>query len=345
MRISGFGRYVLSSRTAAAMLAGCGGSPPPIGAMGANLQTHALARQLSSSGQPLLYAFGSYGSGNGKILDYPSGNMVSEFVPKPSAFAGTCSDSEGNVYLGGSDETSSDPAISEYGYGTTTPSEYAVVTSQSYGVVRGCSTDPTTGDIAALIQSDGPESAVAVFAPQLQGIPQIYADSSMDRLWSASYDGSGNLFLLGFAGPHDDELRFAELFKGGTSFEAISLSLGSHLPKRQAWDIRWAVQWDGQYITIDGAYSPKPSGKPKTWKQAIYRLKISGSAATVAQTIFLKQPEFEFFAMYSITPTLNSIVETDHAIREFDYPAGKRIDELKLGGPSYVSTIAIPPSP
>jgi len=341
VELSQLGRFTVSSCMAAALLAGCGGSQPPIGAADAMRQTHALTHQLSSSGQPLLYVFGSYGSGNGKILDYQSGTTISEFAPKPSEFAGTCSDGQGNVYLGGVDETSNEPAISEYAYGATSPSEYTVVTSQGYGYARRCSVDPTTGNIAVVVEV--PESGVDVFAPQLQGPPQIYV-SSIAALESASYDNSGNLFVLGLSGHY--QLQFAELPKGGSSFEAISLDLGSHVPSKpgQANEINWAVQWDGQYITIEGAYSPKHNGKPRTWRQAIYRLNISGSAATVEQTIFLKQPKFEFDATYSITPTLNSIVETDHTIREFEYPAGKGIDELKLGGPSYSSTIALPSS-
>jgi hypothetical protein len=39
MKISDFGRYALSSCVAATMLAGCGGSQPPIGAPGAMPQS------------------------------------------------------------------------------------------------------------------------------------------------------------------------------------------------------------------------------------------------------------------------------------------------------------------
>lgn len=330
----------------AALFAGCSGSQLPIGAA-ANSEAHTFAHRGSSSSQPLLYAFGSYGSGDGMILEYPSGKRVTEFHPKPDTGV-TCSDSEGNVYLGGQGYTTGDPAISEYQYGATSPKEYVDLTSQGQGSVRGCSADPTTGNIAALVRADDAyEDAVAVFAPGLQGTPQIFAAPSMDNVLSVTYDGNGNLFLLGVTGPHSNEFDFDELPKGGSSFEAISLNLGSHRPTR-IWayeEIRWATNWDGQYVTIDGAYTPEPKGKLKTWKQAIYRLTISGSAATVAQTIFLKQPRYELYATYSFTPALNSIVETDNAVRELGYPSGKSIDKLKLGGPSYSATIAFPQSP
>ncbi|MGC2635011.1 MAG: hypothetical protein WA215_12445 [Candidatus Cybelea sp.] len=43
MRVSGFGRYALTSCVAVAMLAGCGGSQPPISASSGTTQTSAIA--------------------------------------------------------------------------------------------------------------------------------------------------------------------------------------------------------------------------------------------------------------------------------------------------------------
>ena len=43
MRSLGFGRYAFNSCVAAAMLAGCGGSQPPIGAPGAIPQSRAIS--------------------------------------------------------------------------------------------------------------------------------------------------------------------------------------------------------------------------------------------------------------------------------------------------------------
>jgi hypothetical protein len=43
MKVSDFSRYALSGCVAAAMLTGCGGSQPPIGATGAMAQNHAAA--------------------------------------------------------------------------------------------------------------------------------------------------------------------------------------------------------------------------------------------------------------------------------------------------------------
>ena len=47
MKSLGFGRYVLNTCVAAVMLAGCGGSQPPIGAPGAMPQSHATAQAVA----------------------------------------------------------------------------------------------------------------------------------------------------------------------------------------------------------------------------------------------------------------------------------------------------------
>jgi hypothetical protein len=50
----GIGRYALSSWVAAAMLAGCGGSRPPIGAPGTMPQSRAIATQAKHGGSWML---------------------------------------------------------------------------------------------------------------------------------------------------------------------------------------------------------------------------------------------------------------------------------------------------
>jgi hypothetical protein len=246
------------------------------------------------------------------------------------------------VYFGGMDSTSTYPAISEYAYGATSPSEYALAGPQT-GEVTACSADPTTGNVAAMVHFDGPPThVVAVFAPQLQGSPQTYADSSMDEFLSAGYDGSGNLFLLG--NMESRGLELAELTKGGNSFETISLDLGSHVPKNQYRHVRWTVQWDGQYVTIAGAYAAQPNGKPKTWQNAVYRVDISGFKATIAQTILLKRAKFQGGASYAIASALNSVLITDKTFRIFGYPSGKDDGKLGIHGNTYNATIALPSS-
>jgi hypothetical protein len=115
MSISGFGRCALSSCVAVAMLAGCGGSQPTIGAPGAMAQTApSHIRKASSSYGDLLYVGSeSYGI---FVLTYPQGKVVAQFEP-PNPL-GMCSDQSGDVFVLWSDGAG---YIDEYAHGGTTP--------------------------------------------------------------------------------------------------------------------------------------------------------------------------------------------------------------------------------
>ena len=81
-RLSHSGRYALSSCVAAAMLAGCGGSQPPIGVLGAAPQTSAVARHADrgkswmlpeAKSKDLLYVSTS---DSVYVFSYPKGTLV-----------------------------------------------------------------------------------------------------------------------------------------------------------------------------------------------------------------------------------------------------------------------------
>jgi hypothetical protein len=90
MRSLDFGRYALTSCVATAMLAGCGGSQPPIGAPGAMPQTAAITTRAErgtswmlpeAKTDDLLYASNQYGYGpNGVfIFSYKRGKQHLSF--------------------------------------------------------------------------------------------------------------------------------------------------------------------------------------------------------------------------------------------------------------------------
>ena len=103
MRVLGFSRYALTSCVAAAMLTGCGGSQPPIGAPGAMPQTSAIATRSergkswmlpgASSGD-LIYATG--GCGGTCVISYPDMKLVGDL---PDSGVAICSDAQGNIFL------------------------------------------------------------------------------------------------------------------------------------------------------------------------------------------------------------------------------------------------------
>ena len=129
MRILGFGRNALLSCVAAAILAGCGGSQPPIGALGAMPQSREMMHRSASSAPaykasgPLLFIVN---------FDSPPYDAVTVYDarannPRPLAVInagssspnGDCVDADGTLYVG------SDPGssgwISEYAAGNTKP--------------------------------------------------------------------------------------------------------------------------------------------------------------------------------------------------------------------------------
>ena len=108
MKSFGLGTYALSGGVAVALLAGCGGSQPPIGAPGAMPQTSAIATHADrgkswmlpeAKGEDLIYAVG--GCGGTCILSYPGGKVVGAITGYDGGAyeSADCSDAKGNVYI------------------------------------------------------------------------------------------------------------------------------------------------------------------------------------------------------------------------------------------------------
>jgi hypothetical protein len=158
MRISGFGRNALGFLVAA-MLAGCGGSQPPIGAPGALPQTSArfstprFAQDLAAGRhQDVHVSWLRHGLQNDdllyltqsavKVFTYPQGKLVGGLQQHYSA-RGECVDSDGDVFV-----TNIDGRIEEYAHGRIGPiGELDTVR----GYPLACAIDPTTGDLAATV--------------------------------------------------------------------------------------------------------------------------------------------------------------------------------------------------
>ena len=154
-----FARCAVTCCTAAAMLAGCGGSQPPIGAQGAMPQTSAIATHAErgkswmlpeAKNEDLIYAVG--GCGGTCVLSYPKGKLVGELS---GAYGDAdCSDTKGNVFISEATE------VAEFAHGGKTPiATYNV----AYAPPFGCSVDPESGSLAVV---NG--ARVAVFPPGSQ---------------------------------------------------------------------------------------------------------------------------------------------------------------------------------
>jgi hypothetical protein len=211
MILPGFGRSAITSLIIGAMLAGCGGSQPPIGVPSAMPQTAALAthadRGKSGSGD-LLYV--SSPDNNTYLFSWPSGKPMGQLNYKSY---NVCSDTNGNVWVLGLNATT----LYEYAHGDTSPINTLTLPDKDGGLA--CSVDPTTGNLAVVIACQSSCSGnVALFA-QAQGQPTLY--ETPFTVLSCGYDNQGNLFVGGFA---DASGALAELPYGGSSFATLSVS-------------------------------------------------------------------------------------------------------------------------
>ena len=155
MRILRFSRYALLSCAGVAMLAGCGGSQPSIGAPGAMAQTSASAAQVErrgswmlpeASGEDLLYVTDE-DANSVFVYSYPSGQSVGTLTF--SHPVGECVNTSGDVFI--ADAQSS---VAEYAHGGTTQIGSLQLPDKYYPPPHAynCAVDPRTGHVAVLFQ-------------------------------------------------------------------------------------------------------------------------------------------------------------------------------------------------
>jgi hypothetical protein len=242
-----------------AMLAGCGGSQPPIGAPGAMPQTSAIAAHSErgkswmlpgTSSGALIYATG--GCGGTCVLTYPSGTFVGAL---PTGGASICSDQAGNVFI------PADDTVTEYAHGGESPIANLTLPGD---LAAGCAVDPVTNNLAVVFKGTGAD--VAIFANET-GTPTLYG-TGLDSLY-CGYDGSGNLFVDGYA---QTDYGLAELPKSSNSFTILSIPQVVGIPGQ--------VQWDGSHITYEG----RDPGDAQ-----ISSLSVSASTVSIVGTTKLKR--------------------------------------------------------
>ncbi|MGB8965280.1 MAG: hypothetical protein WCB99_06540 [Candidatus Cybelea sp.] len=272
MRISSFCARALSI-SVAAMLAGCGGSPPPIGAPGTMAQSHAssaayavhtkswMAREAKS--RALLYV--SSDSGEVLVFAYPGGKPVGMLTGFKDP-EGLCSDNKGDVFVVDSPAAQ----IVEYAHGGQSP---IATLSDSGNHPNGCFIDPESGDLAVAGGSPIYTTGNIAIYKNAQGPPTVYQSTAV-ALNYCTYDGNGNVFAKGKSNGFDGVI--AELPRGSSQLSFVSLdkSLGQG----------GAIQWDGRYLAVG---NPRDSAHPYGGPNAIYQVEVSGSSATVVNTIEL----------------------------------------------------------
>src|SRR3984957_8381240 len=215
MRSLNLHRFALRVCVATVMLAGCGGSQPPIGAPGAMPQS--TARKTSS--QDLLYA--DTDSGMIFVYSLPDGKFEQSFHVGLSSVL-ECSDAAGDVFVT-SPNLSGSGSVYEFAHGGSTP----IATLADPGAAYACAVDPTTGNLAVANSNDPGNpydphyGDVAIYAGA-QGQPTMYYSSVFTEPFSCTYDHGGNLYILASAEGYDYP-QLARLPHGSGSFERISV--------------------------------------------------------------------------------------------------------------------------
>ncbi|MGB8909422.1 MAG: hypothetical protein WCC84_11805, partial [Candidatus Cybelea sp.] len=194
------------------------------------------------------------------VYTYPQRKLVGTLTGFAEPF-GECTDSAGDVFIVAFSNTSSSlsSTIYEYAHGGTSP----IATLSDPNVAFSCAVDPMTGNLAAA--GDG----VAVYQ-HAAGNPTIY--NSSDAFKFCGYDNHGNLYLTARSDHYGNQAQLVRLSSGSNEFDQIQLGTKLYAGIR-LWP---SVQWDGKHMTV----SSNPNGNPIS----IYRLRISGSSATVIGT-------------------------------------------------------------
>ena len=227
-------RFVLSASVAATLLAGCGGSQPPIGAPGAMPQSRAIGAQAPRR-QALIYVI--YPVGGDVAIYTMSGKLYTpEFIGPLNQPQAACADKVGHVFI----TVAGSSQIIEYNHGGTTP----VATLNDPGEYpASCSADPKSGRLAVTnyLAAGGGRGSVSVYE-NARGSPKIYADDRILQYGFCAYDSNSDLFIDGFK-TLKKGFEFAELPYGSKVFKSINLGL--HMKG-------WAgpLRWDGQDIAF-----------------------------------------------------------------------------------------------
>jgi hypothetical protein len=258
MKVSDRSRYALSY-VAAALLAGCGGSQPPIAAPGAMQQTPAIATHAAhgkswmlpdAASQDLLYISDDNAI---KIYAYPQGNLVGTLRGGFYLAGGECVDGNGNVFI----VNTGNGRIFEYAHGGT--KRIATLHSPTQDPV-GCAVDPATSDLAVGSEGFGSGATVAVFKHE-RGKPTVYQDSSFYQFYFCGYDDKGNLFADGLTAAGSGHFGLVELPRGKSALRNIAVNQYIRFPG--------GVQWDGQHLAIGDQFNH------------IYRFAIKGSTTMI----------------------------------------------------------------
>jgi hypothetical protein len=311
MRVLRFNPQFFGLCATVGMLAGCGGTQTASNAVPQGVAAQSRARQASGSSGDLLYILTNYGI---TIVSYPDLQIVDNITGYPGDDADTiCSDPKtGNVFVPTLGNT-----VVEYTHGGTTPIA-TLYGPSGYTALRGCSVDPTTGNLA-VDSAFGPYglSGLEIF-PKGSGTPTVYTDKILHLFDYTAYDGAGNLFVTAYT--NKGYFRIGELALGQSKLLRIRMKTAATALGK--------IQWDGTFLAGN---TTNAQGQDST----IYQVQINGTKATVAGTVSLKKAGGHGFWVYNgnlFAPYGIPIQKKRNmAIAVWPYPAGGKATSKLYG--------------
>lgn len=303
MKVSMAARVLVASAAVCAA-AGCAGGSQIAATPAAPLSTvqgHSwMAREATST--DLLYV-SDEDTNEVHVYSYPSLKPEGTLTGFNAPF-GECTDKHGNVFIANDDASQ----ILEYAHGGTQP--IATLDDPGY-YPRGCSIDPTTGNLAVanIVNVSLGQGNVAIYKGAKGSPATYYSDANVYNVYSVAYDSAGNLYIDG-ENDGSSSFAFAELAKGRGAFTDVALDQ----------PIRYAggVQWDGKYIAVGDQFAD------------IYRFSIAGDYGAKVGTTRLKGigRDSEFWIQGS------NVVVPDSGKRHvgvWDYPGGGSVEQRASG--------------
>jgi len=261
-------RLALIIGVAAALLTGCGGSQPPIGAPGPMPQAgRAHARPLTSSGA-LIYSANSY-FGYVTTYTYPHGPRLGE-IRAPGAIR-ECVDSAGDVFVAATTGTTGGYTGNVY---ELAQGSLIATLPDPHWWIGYCAVNPKTGDLTVSGNtSPGDEPGITIYR-QAKGTPEVLYTSPY-YVGSCAYDPAGNLYLSVSYGNSGQDTGLLRLPAGSKNFELMTSDITITYPG--------SVQWADGHLIVTSAHPGE---------LYLYELSIKGNTATTVRTTILHTDKY-----------------------------------------------------
>jgi hypothetical protein len=305
------------------------GIPPGMGSVGRTLAgtksaTRPLARTSwmrsgATQREALLYV-SNLGTAGVTIYSYQSGStpqLEGELFGFQSPL-GECVDAKGNVFV----TDAGAAVIKEYAHGAITPT---ATIADVQGMPYGCSVNVKTGSLAVsnVYGPTGSTPGNVIIYPKPSGAPAEYSDPQLNEPLFCGFDKKGNLYVDAYDSHSAGVL--AVLPSGAENFTVLDVQGGTIAEPS-------GVQADGKQLLVGNLFYPA----------AIYQMTISGSTATIDNTISFPNGSTlgQFTKQGSASAATVVVPDNDNSnVKVYSFPSGSLMSTITDGVSQPVSAV------